>query len=181
MVVASEAAHWIAGRSQAPEVRAGNCAVLVLGSPAREDGEPTEEQRLRVEAGVRGARDNGCDLLVVSGAAVANRHKEADVMAALAAKADTTHRLAIQSETEATNTWENVRRSLPLLRERARILVASDALHAQRGRRYLCKQQPALCARTAVVSASRPWWRMPYRFASSLYELRAWVRDSLLY
>ena len=155
--------------------------MLVLGSPAQADGGASEEQRLRVEAGVRGAGDNGCDLLVVSGGAVANQHKEADVMAALAAKADTTRRLIIERETEAANTWENIRRSLPLLRGRARMLIASDALHAQRGRRYLCKQQPALCGSTGVVSTRRPWWRVPYRLGSSVYELRAWIRDSLLY
>jgi vancomycin permeability regulator SanA len=181
MAAVSEAAHWIASKGPTDKNRGKNCAVLVLGSPANADGSATEEERLRVEAGIRGARENGCDLLVLSGGAVHNKYKEADVMAALVSNADTTRHLKIARETLATNTWDNIRRSLPLLDRHARILIASDALHAQRGRRYLCKQRPALCDGTGVTGARRPWWRIPYRLGSSLYELRAWIRDSLLF
>lgn len=179
MIAVSELAHWIAGKGL---VHPGpTCAVLVLGTPANADGSASAEQRSRVEAGTRGARENGCDLLVISGGAVHNQYKEADVMAALVSTDEAAHHLKIVRENQATNTSDNIRRSLPLLAGHARILIASDALHAQRGRRYLCKQQPALCGSTHVVAARRPWWRIPSRLGSSLYELRAWIRDSLLY
>lgn len=180
LTAASETAHWVA--SEASEASAGgNCAVLVLGSPANADGTATEEQRLRVQAGMDAATRNRCDLVVVSGGAVRNQHREAEVMAALAQRGGTEPHLTVVSETTARNTWENIGRSLPLLEGYGRILIASDALHAQRGRRYLCKQRPALCTNAGIAAAKRPWQRIPYRVGSSLYELRAWIRDSLLY
>lgn len=60
-------------------------------------------------------------------------------------------------ETRAQNTWQNVEYSLPFLEGFAQLFVASDTLHAVRGRRYLCRERPLwkLGADAEVVAGSR--------------------------
>lgn len=181
LIAASESAQWAASADPRVARSTGDCAVLVLGYPAAGDGSATEAQRLRVDAGVRAVRRFGCDLIVLSGAAVRNRFAEADVMAALASRELANRPVQIVREKAARNTWENIRYSLPMLRAYGRTFIASEGLHAQRGRRYLCRQDPSRCGSTFVSAADRPWRMLPYRVASSIYELRAWVRDSLFY
>jgi len=87
----------------------------------------------------------------------------------------------IATEDRAQNTWQNVEFSLPFLDGFEHLFVASDTLHAYRGKRYLCRQRPAWCGRVAVALAyepfARPWWKI----GAVLYELHAWVRDRLAY
>lgn len=155
----------------------GHCAVLVLGYPSRADGSPDPTQRARIVAGVEAYRRNRCERVVISGGAAHNASIEAEVMARLAMD----HGIpaaAITLENRAQNTWQNVEYSLPLLDGFAHLFVASDTLHAYRGRRYLCRQRPALCDRVAVAPAyepfSRPWWKI-----AAFYELHVWIRDSI--
>jgi uncharacterized SAM-binding protein YcdF (DUF218 family) len=148
----------------------------VLGYPSHSDGTPSFVQAMRVAAGVRAYQESKCDRLVFSGAAVKNQIVEAQTMAQLA------RRLGVPSnqiglETQARNTWENIKFSIPILSTDRRILLASDSLHAQRGRRYLCKQRPDLCARTFVAVEYRPFDRWWWKVAAAGYELFAWGRD----
>jgi uncharacterized SAM-binding protein YcdF (DUF218 family) len=179
-IAGSELADWIACNVATTSPNTKSCGVLVLGYPAENDGSPNDVQKMRVVTGVQSYRSNNCDRIVFSGAAVKNQIVEAKAMAQLA------HGLGIQSsqielETHATNTWENIKFSLPSLEKYDRILIASDSLHAQRGRRYLCKQRSDLCGRT-IVSAryqlfDRWWWKI----GSGCYELFAWGRDLLIF
>jgi uncharacterized SAM-binding protein YcdF (DUF218 family) len=157
-----------------------SCVVLVLGYPTNNDGTTSQVQELRVATGVRAYRQNNCDRIVFSGAAVKNQIVEAQTMAQLARGAGIPA-TAINLETQARTTWENIKFSIPALATSDLILIASDGLHAHRGRRYLCKQRPDLCARTFVGAVyrplDRPWWKV----GSICYELFAWGRDLLMF
>jgi uncharacterized SAM-binding protein YcdF (DUF218 family) len=178
-IACSELADWIACNMATNPPPGKSCEVLVLGYPANNDGTPSDVQEVRVTDGVSAFREYKCDRLVFSGAAVKNQIVEANTMAQVA------YRLGVQSdrvlvETRARTTWENIKFSLPKLEQTERILIVSDSLHAHRGRRYLCKQRPDLCARTFIALRYRPfdrWWRI----VVTGHELFAWGRDLLMY
>ncbi len=175
-IAISEIICWL-GFSLAPlPPKSGNCVVLVLGYPSKNDGTPDPVQELRVEFGVKAYRQNNCKRLVFSGAAVANKTIEAAAMSKVAIKQGV-HSNQIIQETHARNTWENIKFSIPLLEKYDRILITSDSLHAYRGKRYLCKQRPNLCDRAFVVVSYKPfallWWKVP----AVLHELFAWIQD----
>ena len=180
LTLGAEAVFWLGSTLAVQPAVDGDCAVLVLGYPSRPDGAPDPTQRLRVAAGVAAYRRNRCERLVISGGAAHNASVEADVMARLAGEQGVPE-AAIAIERRAQNTWQNVAYSLPLLDGFAHRFVASDTLHAYRGRRYLCRQRPAWCDRVAVAPAyepfARPWWKV----GAVLYEVHAWIRDRLVY
>lgn len=179
LLLAGELAHAIASRiGRPPADLRGRCAVLVLGYPSREDGRPSGIQRLRVAAGVGAMRRHECERIVVSGGSVHTRPVEAATMAALAEQAGVP-KTAIVVEDQARTTWENVSLSLPLLPEGDAILVASDALHAQRGRRYVCEQAPARCDRAFTAPAYSPFAHLGWTLGSALYEANARIHDAL--
>lgn len=178
-IVCSELVDWIACNVATNPPLGKSCGVLVLGYPSHSDGTPNPVQKVRVATGVQAYRTHNCDRLVFSGAAVKNQIVEAQTMAQLA------RRSGVQSEkivleTQARTTWENIKFSIPTLATSDRILIASDSLHAHRGRRYLCKQRPDLCARTFVMVEYRPfdWW---WKIGSACYELFAWGRDAIVF
>jgi len=180
LALGAEAVFWLGSTLAAQPAVAGRCAVLVLGYPSEADGSPDPVQRVRVAAGVAAFQRNHCERLVISGGAAHNASVEAGTMARLAALAGVPA-AQIAIEDRARNTWQNVEFSLPLLDGFEHLFVASDTLHAYRGKRYLCRQRPAWCDRVAVAPAyepfARPWWKI----GAVLYELHAWVRDRLIY
>jgi uncharacterized SAM-binding protein YcdF (DUF218 family) len=179
-IVCSELADWIACNLATNPASGKSCVVLVLGYPSNSDGTASQVQEMRVAAGVQAYRTSNCDRIVFSGAAVKNQIVEAQTMAQLARKSGIPVN-TIDVETQARTTWENIKFSIPSLAKSDRILIASDSLHAQRGRRYLCKQRPDLCDRTFVGvkyrHLDRSWWKI----GSSCYELFAWGRDLLMF
>jgi uncharacterized SAM-binding protein YcdF (DUF218 family) len=180
LAIAAELVFWLGARIAAQPAVAGDCAVLVLGYPSNADGSPNAVQRDRVAAGVAAFQRNHCERLVISGGAAHNPSVEAAVMARLATAAGVPA-ASVVIEDRAQNTWQNVEFSLPLLEGFAHVFVASDTLHAFRGRRYLCRQRPDWCDRVAVAPAyeplARPWWKA----GAVVYELHAYVRDRLVY
>jgi uncharacterized SAM-binding protein YcdF (DUF218 family) len=180
IIASSELADWMACNIATNSPDGRSCAVLVLGYPAESDGSPNDVQKVRVAAGVRAYRSNNCDRIVFSGGAVKNQIVEAKAMAQLA-RGFGIQPSQIELETQARNTWENIKFSIPLIGKYDRILIASDSLHAQRGRRYLCKQRADLCGRTFVTVryqfVDRWWWKI----GSGCYELFAWGRDILMF
>jgi uncharacterized SAM-binding protein YcdF (DUF218 family) len=180
LALAAELVFWLGSRVAAQPAVAGDCAVLVLGYPSDADGSPNAVQLDRVAAGVAAFQRNHCDRLVISGGAAHNASVEAAVMARLATKAGVAA-ASVVIEDRAKNTWQNVEFSLPFLDGFGHLFVASDTLHAFRGRRYLCRQRPGWCDRVAVAPAyeplARPWWKV----GAVLYELHAYVRDRLVY
>jgi uncharacterized SAM-binding protein YcdF (DUF218 family) len=180
IIASSELADWIACNVATSPPNTRSCGVLVLGYPSESDGSPNDVQRMRVETGVRAYRSNNCDRIVFSGAAVKNKIVEAKAMAQLA------YELGIQSsqielEIHARNTWENIKFSIPSLEKYDRILIASDSLHAWRGRRYLCKQRSDLCGQTTVSVRYQLFDRWWWKIGSGCYELFAWGRDLFMF
>ena len=180
LALGAEAVFWLGSTLAERPAVAGHCAVLVLGYPSRADGSPDPTQRVRVAAGARAWRRNHCERIVISGGAAHNASVEAEVMAQLA-REDGVPAAQIATEDRAQNTWQNVEFSLPFLDGFEHLFVASDTLHAYRGKRYLCRQRPAWCDRVAVVPAYEPFVRPWWKIGAVLYELHAWVRDRLAY
>ena len=176
----SELADWVACNVAKNPSLSKSCGVLVLGYPSHSDGTASTVQEMRVLTGVRAFRNSKCERLVFSGAAVKNQIVEARAMAQLASGLDV-QPSAIVLETHAQNTWENIKFSIPLLDRYNQILIASDSLHAQRGRRYLCKQRPNLCDRTFVAVTYRPFDRWWWKIATGCHELFSWGRDLILF
>lgn len=81
-------------------------AILVLGTPADSDGNPTPEQLARVTEGVREYERGTAPRLIFTGGAAHNRFVEAEVMANTAA-AQGIPPSAIFVETQAKDTIEN--------------------------------------------------------------------------
>jgi uncharacterized SAM-binding protein YcdF (DUF218 family) len=178
VLLGSEIAHAVAARFYAGDGVAGKCAVFVLGYPANDDGTASAIEVQRVEAGVRALEAHQCGRLIVSGGAAHNRIVEADVMAAVAVRLGVARERLI-TERQARDTKENVALLLPLLTPGENVFIVSNALHAQRGRRYFCAIRPVDCARAYVVATAHAWWGAPQRLAESLHEAVAFVRDSI--
>lgn len=81
-------------------------AIIVLGSPADSDGNPTPEQLARVTEGVREYEQGVAPRLILTGGAVRNRFVEARVMARTA-EAQGIPESAVFLEPKARNTIEN--------------------------------------------------------------------------
>jgi vancomycin permeability regulator SanA len=175
----TELAYWRAGPESVSPGR-GSCVVLVLGYPSEPDGTPHPVQRFRVETGVAVYREHRCSKIVFSGGAIRNRHVEAETMAAIAASLGVAKGDVIL-ERRARTTWENVGCSTPLLRGANRVFLVSDSLHAQRAKRYACRQDSDLCPAVSAAGADPPlallWWKVP----AALREFGTAIRDSLVY
>lgn len=179
-VTGSELADWVACNVATSPPDARSCGVLVLGYPAESDGSPNDVQKMRVATGVKAYHAYNCDRIVFSGAAVKNKIVEAKVMAQLA-QGMGIKSTQIEVETQARNTWENIKFSIHLLEKYDRILIASDPLHAWRGRRYWCKQRADLCERTIVTVRYQLFDRLGWKICSGYYELFAWGRDLVMF
>ena len=178
--VASEAAFWLAARLAPLPSYGHSCAVLVLGYPTNTDGTPSAVAKFRVESGVQVYREQRCSKLVFSGGAVQNGHIEAESMSTLAESlgiADTD----IILERRARSTWENVGCTAPLVGWADRVLVVSDSLHAKRAARYACRQDPERCDTFLAAGVAPSIYLAHWRIAAAANELRAFVRDFLLY
>ena len=134
-----EAVYWLASRACATPAPGVPCAVIVLGTNT------PERQRRRVAAGVDAFRRAQCSTFVVSGGDPHSSKPEADAMALIAFELGLTSKQVV-AERASRNTWENIGNSLPLVAGAKQIYVVSDALHAQRGRRYLCRRAPERCS-----------------------------------
>ena len=92
-------------------------ALIVLGQPADEDGNPTPSQLERVNEGVREYERGVAPRIIFTGGAVMNRYAEARVMAR-AAEAQGIPAGAIVEETQSRNTLENACDSWRIMRSR---------------------------------------------------------------
>lgn len=176
----SQLAYWLASRPAPAGADPGNCAVLVAGFPANPDGSLHPMQRMRVEVGVSAYRNQACDRLIVSGAAVHNSHVEAEVMAAFARELGVPQDQLI-IEDRARNTWQNISCSLPYLENHKRIIIASDNLHMHRAKRYLCRQKTFWCDRLQVAGGYVPLSQIGWTVPLAIKELHAWIRDLAVY
>lgn len=91
-------------------------AILVLGSPADSDGNPTPEMQARVSEGVREYERGVAPRLIFTGGPAHNHYAEADVMANAAA-ANGIPPSAIYVETRAKDTIQNACFSARLMKD----------------------------------------------------------------
>jgi uncharacterized SAM-binding protein YcdF (DUF218 family) len=91
-------------------------AIIVLGSPADSDGNPTPRQQARVTEAVHEYERGVAPRLIVTGGAVANRFVEAEGMARTA-HAEGIPDAAILIEPEAKDTIENACYSVRIMKE----------------------------------------------------------------
>jgi uncharacterized SAM-binding protein YcdF (DUF218 family) len=85
-------------------------AILVLGCPATLEGNPSREQRYRVNEGVLEYKRGRALHLILSGGAAANHYVEAQVMAQLAERLGVPSS-AIELEGHSLNTFQNIQYS----------------------------------------------------------------------
>lgn len=164
-----ELAHLLAWTTQPLPAPGPSCVVLVLGAAA-----PALQER-RVAAGARALREAGCALMVVSGGSPHSQEPEADGMARIARRLGVVEP-ALVLERTSRNTWENVGNSLPLLQGFDRTYVISDALHARRGLRYLCRRAPERCGQARPYGHYRFLEAPPAQWLAAWHELGAYVR-----
>ena len=154
-------------------------AILVLGSPTEMHGEVSDEERWRVEEGVREFRAGRAPRILFSGAAVAYRYIEADAMAAYARQLGVPAE-AIFTETQARNTIQNIGYSVAILNANGwhSVEVISSSDHLPRAALIL-----ADCNRTGTLLR----WRVHAsptpgrsRFDTVLYDVEEVVTTSLL-
>jgi uncharacterized SAM-binding protein YcdF (DUF218 family) len=183
-IAGSELWHRTASRSgpgRETPAATGSCAVVVLGFPARRNGDLHALQRWRTEIGIRSlssgaARDRR--LVFTGGPTRGAQVSEAKVMADYARRRGVPA-VGIVLEEEATNTWENLTLAVPLIEAFDTIVIASDPLHAARSRRYLLKQRPDLAGRLVFADDYRlleRWW---LKLLIAAYELLVVTRDRL--
>lgn len=180
LVLLSEAAYLVNQHNESYSTKTGNCSVLVLGYPTEADGTPHPVQRFRVQAGVDAYREKRCSRIILSGGAVKNQYVEADTMAEIARSFGVPEKDIIIENTSRT-TWENIGCSARYLENDSRVFLVSDTFHAQRAKRYSCRQNTALCPKMISAGTKPPfqllWWSVP----ASIYELRARLRDFFIY
>lgn len=108
-------------------------AIVVLGSPADSDGNPTPEQLARVTEGVREYERDVAPRLIFAGGAAHNRFVEAQVMAR-AAEAQGIPASAVFLESHSRNTMENACNVLHMMRAQGwqSVEIVTTAQHLPR-------------------------------------------------
>jgi uncharacterized SAM-binding protein YcdF (DUF218 family) len=133
------AAIWIwavIARSHAPQANSDRTqfdAILVLGTPADEDGNPTPELQDRITEGVHEYQRGVAPHIIVSGAAAHNQFVEADVMARVAV-AQGVPASVLFKENRALDTIQNVCYSAGILKQHGwhSVEIISSAPHLPR-------------------------------------------------
>ena len=157
-----------------------NCVVLVFGWPTEENGTLHPMQRFRVKAGVAVYKQRQCRQIIFSGGAAQNRYVEGQTMAAYARILGVQEN-AISVEPNSHTTWENLGCSAVYLEAAERVFLVSDSLHAHRAKRYACRQNPSLCAKSIAAGANPPAALFGWKVLNAVHELIDWGRDALLY
>ncbi|EIV90801.1 YdcF family protein [Frankia sp. QA3] len=165
-VAVAEALHWLASRQLRGDGRAhptgrGAQAVVVLGFPSTHAGGLHPLQRWRTEIGVRSLAPDAGSRLIFTGGGPPGAVTEAEAMAGYARETLGVPAEKIRLETAARNTWENITFALPFVESADTVTIASDPLHAARGRRYLRRLRPELAARVVPADDYRfldHWW-----------------------
>jgi uncharacterized SAM-binding protein YcdF (DUF218 family) len=126
----------IVARATAPRVKGNRDhydAIIILGTPADSDGNPTPELLDRVSEGVREYERGVAPRLIVSGAAAHNQFVEADVMARIA-RSQGVPASVILEEPQALDTIQNACYSVRLMEARGwhSAEVVSSASHLPR-------------------------------------------------
>ena len=112
-------------------VAAPHDALVLLGCPSREDGSPSDCQRRRVDKAMSFSRSGYGDRFIVTGAAVANEHVEAESLRDLLIEAGIPTEM-IWVDTKAEHTDENIYYSSRIMVEQgwiSAIFISDDPGH----------------------------------------------------
>lgn len=160
----SEWTLWRASRQdyppRSPVPHGADEAIVVLGHPSLRGDRPGPVQRYRTRIALR-SRDPraGRSVLIFTGTSPRRpraERSEAAVMADYAVEHLGVDPGDILLEEKATNTWENIALTLPMLAPFPVVKIASNTFHARKGRRYLRKQAPEVAARLRPARDHRP-------------------------
>ncbi|CAL9513813.1 hypothetical protein SUDANB121_03713 [Nocardiopsis dassonvillei] len=126
-------------------------AIVVLGYPSRRGDRPGLVQRYRTRIALRSRDPRAARSVLIFTGTSPRRPRAARSEAAVMADYATEH-LGVDPadvllEEKATNTWENIALTLPMLEPFPVVKIASNTFHARKGRRYLRKQAPEVAAR----------------------------------
>jgi uncharacterized SAM-binding protein YcdF (DUF218 family) len=161
----------IDARATASDVRE---AVVVLGFRNR-GTRANYLNRWRVRAGIRSQHPHAASSrLVLCGGPTASHIPESMLMAAYA-KDELHYAGELDTETESTSTWENIRGAIPLIENADQIKIVSNSLHAEKGRIYLGYLRPDLAARVVPAKDYRfgeLWLLKPVLAVIGLQNLR---------
>lgn len=141
-----EWAHWRASRRLlGTDAGSGpRQAIIVLGYGNR--GERANwVNRYRVRAALRAIDPDADTVLVLCGGTVEGPVAEADILARHARDLGYTGPVGL--DRTSTTTEENIRNAIGFIEDADRIVIASDAVHAQKARAHLWQQRPDLAAR----------------------------------
>lgn len=153
-------------------------AIIVLGCPARDDGQPSSTMKARVKKAVELFYEGYAPTIIFSGAAVSNEFVEAEVMASYAKTLGVPESVLIR-ETEARDTIQNVRNSVKIMREYHwhSALVVTSPYHTRRTRELFSQ----LDVEIDVVAAEHPYdlkWYDRSRAILHEYFLLLWYKVS---
>ncbi len=170
-VVAILLAWAIAARAFAPKANTSRPtfdAILILGTPADADGNPTPEMQDRVREGVREYERGVAPRLIVTGGAAHNRFVEAEVMSHLA-QAQGVPSSVIFEERRAQDTIQNACYSAQILKAHGwhSVEVVSSASHLPRAA-MIFSGFPLEWRMHAAAGTQTPAW---YRNASIVAEV----------
>lgn len=181
VVAAAELGARRISRRPPPIRRAGRCAVIVLGYPSTRGGGPHPLQKWRCVIAARTLSGVDDGWLIFSGGITRNAEEsEAAAMARYAVSVLAVPRDRVELEERARSTWENVANSIPLLEAGTaeQVAFASDPFHAEKARRYLAAQNPALAERLVRAEDYRVLERWWLKLATGAYYLLLQARGS---
>lgn len=170
------------GLGRPPSVTGRREAIILLGYPSNPDGSPHPLQRWRAAIAARSISPRAASSVVVcSGVDHAGR-SEAVVLAELLRELGVRDDQIVLEE-RARTTWQNLEFSAPLVADADVIKVASNSLHAYRGRRFLRRQRPDLAARLAAADDYRfgeySWLKARLAVYEAVGQWREWRRPRL--
>lgn len=152
-------------------------AAIVLGNTVNRRGKPNPCLRSRVEAGVWLYRAGKTDWLVMSGGTDSDGSNQAETMRDMAVDLGVAaEHILVENRSETT--FQNIKLSAPLLRDKQAVIIVSDAFHLPRGlwlaqRRWPDKTLQTFAARDCG-DAQALMWRKRVR------EVLAWGKALVL-
>ncbi|WP_416191591.1 YdcF family protein [Neisseria sp. CCUG12390] len=150
---------------------------LVLGNTVNRRGKPNPCLMSRVEAGVWLYRAGKADYLLMSGGTDSDGSNQAETMRDMAVRLGVpSENILVENRSETT--FQNIRFSPPLLKDRRDVIIVSDGFHLPRGLWLARKRWPDKNLQTFVGrscgDSQAVMWRKRVR------EVLAWVKALVL-
>ncbi|MGO4209516.1 YdcF family protein [Terriglobus sp. 2YAB30_2] len=153
-----EIAHWTLPNANTQQAKFD--AIVVLGTPSKDDGTPSPEQRERVLEGVRQWKAGIAPVIIMTGGAAHNRFVEAHSMAVYAEQQGVPESAVIE-EGKAQNTVQNIYYSNEIMQQHGwhSAEVVSSKSHLPRAGMILSHFPLEWKTDGAAKPAEYGWWR----------------------